>query len=99
MIDHEVLLAQRDALRDALKKVLAARDAEVKAQSAAREAGDGIHSDMVDDLKGQLLTAFLSLLGGQLAIPVKEVDETGRFVLVLSVSDGNFNFELKEKRK
>lgn len=68
-----------------------------KGVEQARLAGAGIHADVIDDFKDQLLIAFLRRLGGTISIPVKEVDETGRYVCSLSVIDGNFNFTLTTK--
>lgn len=69
-----------------------------KGIDAARAAGAGIHADVVDDFKDQLLIAFMRRLGNKVTIPVQEVDETGRFVLAFNVDGGAFNFELTEKQ-
>ncbi len=55
-----------------------------KGTDAARRAAPE-HAQLIDDLKDQLLIAFLRRLGGQCLIPVKEVDETGRYNLTLQV--------------
>lgn len=59
---------------------------------AARAAGETLHPDVIDDLKDQLLIAFLRRLGSKISIPVKEIDETGRFLCSFNVDNGNFNF-------
>lgn len=68
-----------------------------KGIDAARAAGAGLHADVIDDFKDQLLIAFLRRLGNKVSIPVTEVDETGRFILAFNVQDGVFNFTLTEK--
>ena len=65
---------------------------------AARAAGAGLHTDVIDDFKDQLLIAFLRRLGNKVTIPVQEVDETGRFVCSFNVENGAFNFVLTEKQ-
>lgn len=69
-----------------------------KGTDAARAAGGGLHADVIDDFKDQLLIALLRRLGMKVSIPVKEVDETGRFVCLMNVTEGNFNFTLQEKQ-
>jgi hypothetical protein len=69
-----------------------------KGIDAARAAGAGLHADVLDDFKDQLLIAFLRRLGSRVSIPVKEVDETGRFVCSFSIQDGAFHFILEEKQ-
>lgn len=69
-----------------------------KGTDAARAAGAGIHVDVIDDFKDQLLIAFLRRLGNKVSIPVSEVDETGRFICSFNVENGIFNFTLTEKQ-
>lgn len=68
-----------------------------KGIDAAREAGAGIHADVLDDFKDQLLIVFLKRLGGKVSIPVAEVDDTGRDLLAFSVIEGVFHFETSKK--
>jgi hypothetical protein len=56
------------------------------------------HCALLDDFKDQLMIAFVKRLGRNVSIPVKEVDETGRYTLSFSINDGNFNFQLREKQ-
>jgi hypothetical protein len=65
---------------------------------AARAAGAGIHADVIDNFKDQLLIVLLRRLGSTVTIPVQEVDDTGRYVCAFSVTNGNFNFEVKQKQ-
>lgn len=56
------------------------------------------HAAVLDDFKDQLLIVFLRRLGGKVAIPVSEVDDTGGYVGAFSINDGVFNFELRKKQ-
>lgn len=56
------------------------------------------HAALLDDLKDQLMIAFMRRLGNKVSIPVKEVDETGGYLLCFNINDGVFNFELSEKQ-
>jgi len=51
-----------------------------------------------DDFKDQLMIAFVKRLGRNVSIPVKEVDETGRYTLSFNIENGAFNFQLREKQ-
>ena len=67
----------------------------------ARAAGAGIHTDVIDDFKDQLLIVLLKRLAdkdGRVSIPVKETDDTGSDLVALSVKDGVFNFEVRKKQ-
>lgn len=56
------------------------------------------HAAILDDFKDQLLLALIVRMGGKLSIPVSEVDATGRVVLAMSVADGIFHFEVRQKQ-
>jgi hypothetical protein len=58
------------------------------------------HAALLDDLKDQLLIAFLNRLGGAVDMPVTEVDRTGKFLLALSLNPETkvFHFELQNKQ-
>jgi hypothetical protein len=62
----------------------------------ARAAGAGIHADVIDDLKDELLIVFLRRMGGKVSIPVAEVDNTAGLGIALRVVNGVFEFELQE---
>lgn len=68
-----------------------------KGIDAARAAGAGLHADVLDDFKDQLLIVFLKRLGGKVSIPVAETDDTGSDLLEFSVVDGVFHFETRKK--
>lgn len=68
-----------------------------KGIDAARAAGAGIHADVLEDFKDQLLIVFLKRLGGKASIPLTEVDDTGRDLLAFNFADGVFNFETRKK--
>jgi hypothetical protein len=56
------------------------------------------HCALLDDFKDQLMIAFVKRLGRNVSIPVKEVDETGRYTLSFNIENGAFNFQLREKQ-
>lgn len=68
-----------------------------RAKQSVREDGP-LHADVLDMFKDQLMIAFMVRLGGKVSIPVKEVDETGRYTLSFNVADGVFNFVLAKKQ-
>lgn len=57
-----------------------------------------LHAQVIDDFKDQLLIAFMVRLGRNVSIPVKEIDETGRYTLSFNIENGMFNFQLREKQ-
>lgn len=62
--------------------------------------GTGLHADVLDDLKDQLLVVFLKRLkatGQKLDFPVKEVDDTGQDMVSFQIVNGVFHFELSKK--
>lgn len=66
----------------------------------ARAAGSGLHADVLDDLKDQLLVVFLKrlkALGHSLDFPIAEVDDTGRDMVSFQIVDRVFHFELRKK--
>jgi hypothetical protein len=70
-----------------------------KGIDAARAAGAGLHADVLDDFKDQLLIVVLKRLqemyGDSLAFPVAEVDDTGQDMLSFQILDGQFHFHLE----
>jgi hypothetical protein len=68
----------------------------------ARAAGAGIHADVLDDLKDQLIVVFLKRLkkyGHTLDFPVAEIDDTGKDLVSFRVDPvtRDFHFELGRK--
>lgn len=66
----------------------------------ARAAGAGLHADVLDSFKDQLLIVFLKRLqarGDDLRFPVSEVDGTGRDLLSFRIENGVFQFVLGKK--
>jgi hypothetical protein len=57
-----------------------------------------LHAAVLDDFKDQLLIAFIRRLGGKISIPVKEVDETGSYVVSFNIENGAFNFVMEKKQ-
>ena len=56
------------------------------------------HAAVLDNFKDQLLILFLKRLGGEVSMPLSEVDDTGQYLLVFSINDGIFHFELRKKQ-
>lgn len=61
--------------------------------------GTGLHADVLDDFKDQLLIVLLNRLAkkGKVSIPVAEVDNTDQHMVAFSVRDGFFHFEVRKK--
>lgn len=57
-----------------------------------------LHAAVLDDFKDQLLIALVKRLGGSVSMPVAEADDTGGWVLMFSVNDGVFNFQVSRKQ-
>lgn len=71
-----------------------------KGIETARAAGAGIHADVLDDFKDQLLVVFLKRLqkaGQSLDFPVAEVDDTARDLVSFHIVNGIFQFVLSKK--
>lgn len=53
----------------------------------------------IESMKSQLLIVLVNRLGGEIDIPVSEIDATERFVLALQVIDDGkaFKFKVLEK--
>ena len=64
----------------------------------AARADAPLHAAALDDFKDQLLLVLIKRLGGKISIPVAEVDATGASLLLMSVKDGEFNFEIRGKQ-
>ena len=64
----------------------------------AARSDASLHAALIDDLKDQLLIVLLKRLGGKVALPVSEVDDTGRDLLYFSFADGLFSFEVRKKQ-
>lgn len=58
----------------------------------------GPHAQAIDDLKDQLMIVLFNRLGGQVSIPVEEVDATGGFVVKMNIRDRTFNFTVEKKQ-
>lgn len=56
------------------------------------------HAALIDDLKDQLLIVLVNRLGGNITIPVAEIDGTGGFLLSLNAVGSAFNFSISKKQ-
>ena len=54
-----------------------------------------IHAAVLDDFKDQLLIALVAKLGGDVTIPVADVDETGKSVMLMSIDPDARTFHFK----
>ena len=66
----------------------------------ARAAGAGLHADVLDDFKDQLLIVLLKRLAkdGKVGIPCREMDDTGGDVVSFRIDENRvFHFELGKK--
>jgi hypothetical protein len=62
--------------------------------------GTGLHHDVLEDFKDQLLIVFLKelkRLGHSLEFDVAQVDDTGKDMVSFQVVDGTFRFVLSKK--
>lgn len=56
------------------------------------------HAQVLDNFKDQLMLVLLQRLGGQVEIPIAEVDATGSLICLMAVRDGSFHFEVRQKQ-
>lgn len=58
-----------------------------------------VHQSVIDSMKDQLLIVLIRRLGGNVTIPVSEVDDTAGVSLHMQLTDNNtaFRFEVKPK--
>jgi len=50
------------------------------------------------NFKDQLLIVLVNRLGGEISIPVAEIDATGPFTLSFNIDNGAFNFTVGKKQ-
>lgn len=55
------------------------------------------HAALIDAMKEQLLIVFLKRLGGDVIIPVAEVDDTSQDTFSFKITDGKFHFKIGKK--
>ena len=72
-----------------------------KGIDSARAAGAGLHADVLDNFKDQLLIVFLKRLkqkyGDDLVFAVAETDDTGQDMLAFKIEGREFHFVLEKK--
>jgi hypothetical protein len=56
------------------------------------------HAQVIDDFKDQLIIALVKRLGGNVAMPVHEVDDTSNDLLAFNITDSVFNFQIQKKQ-
>jgi hypothetical protein len=65
-----------------------------------QSGGSGLHADVLDDFRDQLMIVFLKRLvdkDGRFSVSVAEVDGTGGTLVSFSINDGAFNFVVSKK--
>lgn len=73
---------------------------------AARAAGAGVHADVMENFRDQLLIVLIKRLAdkdGRLVIPVAETDDTAQDLLAFAVQGAGgpapaFHFQLQKKQ-
>lgn len=71
-----------------------------KARQIARDMSPDLpHHEVLEDFRDQLLIVLLKrvAVNGQVSIPISEVDHTEQDIVMFSVADGAFHFELRKK--
>lgn len=56
-----------------------------------------VHAAAIANMKDQLLIVLLNRLGGSIAIPVSEIDDTGQDCLMFHVEGTTFHFTVAKK--
>lgn len=67
----------------------------------ARQLGpeEALRADIVQGMLPQLLIALVKRAGGTLSIPVAEIDDTGGYMLAMSVEDNGRTFTFATTKK
>lgn len=56
------------------------------------------HAEVMDNMKDQLLLVLVKRLGGDITIPVSEIDDTGQDLMEMQLVDGPaFRFVMSKK--
>ena len=58
----------------------------------------GPHAQVIDDMKDQLLIALVRRLGGNVAMPVEEINDTGGLLMSMVLEGHTFRFVLEKKQ-
>lgn len=55
---------------------------------------------LIDNMKDQLIIVLMNRLGGQITIPVDEIDSTRGYLMMMhaDIENRHFHFEIKEKQ-
>ena len=56
-----------------------------------------LHAGAVENMRDQLLIAFVARLGGEVVMEADEIDATGQYVLAMSLNGRTFRFLLRRK--
>ena len=55
------------------------------------------HAKALDDMKDQLILVLIQRLGGDVTIPVEEIDNTGGVTLLMGVTGQSLRFKIGAK--
>lgn len=61
-------------------------------------AADPLAAGLIDAMKGQLLIVLVERLGGEVRVPVAEVDDTGGKLLGMAIEGADFIFKVTRKQ-
>ena len=62
-------------------------------------ANEVLPAHVLNQLKDQLLIVLVNRLGGEVELPVNEVDGTGQYMMDLEADHNNGSFKLKVNKK
>lgn len=56
------------------------------------------HAEAMENMRDQLVIVLLQRLGGEVSVPVEEIDATGNVVVMLKLEGTTFKFSVKAKQ-
>jgi hypothetical protein len=60
----------------------------MKGTDLARLAGAGVHADIIDGFKEQMLLVLVLQMGGKAVLPVADIDATGGYIMNMQLVRG-----------
>lgn len=72
-------------------------DAHLEKSKAVQRTADPDTNALIEAMLPQLLIVFANRLGGDVLVPVDEIDATGRFILNMATGPGVFRFVIGRK--
>lgn len=76
------------------------RDAQgvVDRNKALQAHADPLAAELIDAMKGQLLMVLINRRGGEVRVPVAEIDDTGGLLLSMRLDGSTFVFQVEKKQ-